>query len=368
MCGLLAATLVCVARAQQPQPESHPRPESQPPSQSKSQPPSQLQPQSTLQPSPTNDLDQFMARVLERRSQNWRTLRDYVLNEKEHFELLGPGRAHLFGTQREFTWYLRDGVLVRSPVRFDGVKIGDTERKRYEDNWTRQEHQREERRARRLARANPAGAGASAATETSSDGEPDENGDGRTRGQVGDVAALAREGAEPRFISQAYFMNFHFEPGNYYLAGRETLEGREVLRIEYYPTHLFDDHHKRRTDKPDAEEQEFERKFNKVALITLWVDPQEHQIVKFTFTNVDFGFLPGRWLVRADDMTASMVMSQPIQGIWLPREISGSGRLTLANGTYELRYGREFFDYQQGEVKTKIRSFTPKDLEPGWEP
>jgi hypothetical protein len=282
-------------------------------------------------PSDTNDLDAFMARVLQRRSENWKTLHDYVLNEKEHFELLGPGRARLFGSLREFTWYLRDGVLVRSPVKFDGVAIGVDERKRYEDNWTKEEQQREQRRAER-----------------------------RVRRDSTDVAALAREGAEPRFISESYFMNFHFEPGNYFLAGRETLEGREVLRIEYYPTHLFDEgrHHREQQDK---EEQDIERKLNKVALVTLWVDPQEHQIVKFTFQNVDFGFLPGRWLVRADTMTASMVMSQPIQGIWLPREISGNGRLTLATGSYEVRYGREFFDYQQGEVKTKIRGFTPKD-------
>ena len=75
-----------------------------------------------------NDLDAFMARVLQRRSENWKTLHDYVLNEKEHFDLLGPGRARLFGSNREFTWYLRDGTLVRSPVRFDGVNIGADER------------------------------------------------------------------------------------------------------------------------------------------------------------------------------------------------------------------------------------------------
>ena len=108
-------------------------------------------------------------------------------------------------------------------------------------------------------------------------------------------------------------------------------------------------------------EEEIGRQFNKVALVTLWVDPEEHQIVKFTFSNVDFGFLPGRWLVRADDMTASMVMSQPITGIWLPREISAGGRVTLANGSYEITYGRQFYDYQQGEVKTRIRGFTPKE-------
>jgi hypothetical protein len=286
-----------------------------------------------------NDLDAFMARVLQRRSENWKTLHDYVLNEKEHFDLLGPGRMRLFGQLREYTWYLRDGVLVRSPVKFDGVAIGLDERTRYEEKWGREERERDTRRTQRKT----------------------DRAKGGPRDGDQDVAALAREAAEPRIISQAYFMDFHFEPGNYYLAGRETLEGREVLRIEYYPTHLFDHHEDHDADTSDKEEQEYERKFNKVALVTLWVDPHEEQIVKFTFSNVDFGFLPGRWLVRADDMTASMVMSQPIPGIWLPREISGSGRLTLANGSYELRYGREFFDYRQGDVKTRIQGYTPKD-------
>jgi hypothetical protein len=293
---------------------------------------------------PTNDLDAFMARVLERRSENWKALKDYVLNEKEHFELLGPGRELLFGTRREYTWYLREGTLVRSPVRFDGVAIGPDERKRYEDNWTKDERQRDARRARRNR------------DRAKDDPEPTSD--------ATDIAALAREANEPRIISQAYFMDFHFEPGNYYLAGRETFEGREVLRIEYYPTHLFDHHQDHHTESSkDKDEVNFERQFNKVALVTLWVDPQEQQIVKFTFQNMDFGFLPGRWLVRADDVSASMVMSQPIKGIWLPREISGQGRITLANGSYEVRYGREFSDYQQGEVKTRIRGYTPQQQE-----
>ena len=33
---------------------------------------------------------------------------------------------------------------------------------------------------------------------------------------------------------------------------------------------------------------------NKVALITLWVEPSTHQIVKYTFDNVDFEFPAGR--------------------------------------------------------------------------
>jgi hypothetical protein len=321
----------------------------------------------------TNDLDAFMARVLERRSENWKALKDYVLNEREHFELLGPGRQRLFGTNREYTWYLRDGMLVRSPVRFDGVGISAEERKKYEENWTRDERANEARRARRAARRAKADSkdqkeAADADDDSDSEEREAKNKDGEKALAEGDVTALAREASEPRIISQAYFMDFHFEPGNYYLAGREMLEGRQVLRIEYYPEHLFDTHQSHRprkdekkSDKDVQMEQDFERKFNKVALVTLWVDPKEYQIVKFTFSNVDFGFLPGRWLVRADDMTASMVMGQPINGIWLPREISGSGRITLANGSYEIRYGREFTDYQQGEVKTRIRGYTPKE-------
>ena len=42
-------------------------------------------------------------------------------------------------------------------------------------------------------------------------------------------------------------MDFKFEPGNYYLAGREKLEGQDVLRIEYYPTNLFNDEDDKKT-------------------------------------------------------------------------------------------------------------------------
>ena len=43
---------------------------------------------------------------------------------------------------------------------------------------------------------------------------------------------------------------------------------------------------------------------NKNALVTLWVDPAEHQILKYDFENIDLDFLPGRSLVRIDGMNA----------------------------------------------------------------
>ena len=51
-------------------------------------------------------------------------------------------------------------------------------------------------------------------------------------------------------------MDFKFEPGNYYLAGREQLEGQQVLRIEYYPTRMFnDDDDEGRATRPTRRKQ-----------------------------------------------------------------------------------------------------------------
>lgn len=307
-----------------------------------------------------SDLDAFMAQVLERRNDAWRALHDYILSEREHFELLGPGDIRLFGGLREYTWFVRDGYLIRSPLRFNGVAPSPRERQEFEDRWLEGEQSREKRAAEKDAKK-------ASEKETKGDGAPD-----------GDEVSLVGKGFEPRFISEAYFMQFKFDPGNYYLAGRETLEGRRVLRIEYYPKQLYrdDDHDKgpkedsprppKRQTRDQKQQQEMkdygdevERKFNKVALITLWVDPVERQIVKYTFDNTELNFLPGRWLVRVGDVSASMTMGQPIGQVWLPRAIEMRASLTLANGDYEGRYGRQFFDYKQGEVKARIRSYTP---------
>jgi hypothetical protein len=39
-----------------------------------------------------SDLDAFMEKVLARRDDNWKKLQQYVLEEKEAFDLTGPGR------------------------------------------------------------------------------------------------------------------------------------------------------------------------------------------------------------------------------------------------------------------------------------
>src|SRR6266540_4595885 len=65
---------------------------------------------------PQTDLDAFMRQVVARRDDNWKKLQQYVLDERETIHLQGPGRVPLWGERRDYTWYIRDGFFVRSPV------------------------------------------------------------------------------------------------------------------------------------------------------------------------------------------------------------------------------------------------------------
>jgi hypothetical protein len=319
--------------------------------------------QAQAPPAKLTDLDTFMARVLERREETWRTLHDYVLDETEQFRILGPGGVPLHGMKREFTWYVRDGFLVRSPLKYDGVALGESDRRAYEQRWLEEEKRREERAAKRASEARadaakPAGDRPADAAAPPG-GEPS-------------LQNFVDQRGEPRFVSEAYFLRFKFEPGKYYLAGREMLNGRPVVKIEYYPTRLFqnEEHreeegkkHEVRADraKDKEEEEAYRQKFNKVALVTVWVDPGEHQIVRYTFDNIDFGFLPGRWLVRLDEIRASMTMAKVLDGVWLPEEIELRGGLSLASGAYRFEYGRRFTNYRKAETGARIRDMTPRD-------
>ena len=123
------------------------------------------------------------------------------------------------------------------------------------------------------------------------------------------------------------------------------------MKIEYYPTDLFDDG----SDPDDSElNARINRGFNKTTLVTLWIDPKAYQIVKYTFDNTGLDFLPGRWLARVDDLQASMEMGQPIGDVWLPLRVTVSGRITMALGDFEVRFTREFIDYREAKTAGRL--------------
>jgi hypothetical protein len=282
------------------------------------------------------DLDAFMHQVLARRDENWKKLQQYVLDERETIDMRGPGRALIWGDRREYTWYIRDGFFVRSPVKFNGVAISDEDRRKYEDTYLERQRRRERRRS---------------GNQTQTEGPT-----------PSDVEGLLRQTREPEFISSAYFLRFRFEEGKYALVGRETLDGArpiDTLRIEYYPANLFRGTDRRRREKETTPEDraydaEFRRLMNKTAVVTLWIEPDIHQIVKYTFDNIAFDFLPVQWLVHVDELHASMAMNEPFPDVWLPGTLDFQAALTLAVGQFDLRYGLEYRDYRRADVKTKV--------------
>lgn len=287
---------------------------------------------------PAQDLDAFMAEVLARRDENWKKLQQYVLEERETLQVIGPDGGRIHGFAHDYTWFIRDGYFVRSPLVFDGVRVSDTDRTAYEQRWIAREQRREAERRR-------------ANTGTDAAAAPKEE----PITPAGAAPAAVSGAVEPRFVSAAYFLRFKFDPGHYAFVGRETWRGREVLKIEYYPSKLFTEGRTRANRRARERDDLIEEKMNKVSLVTLWIEPTQHQIVQYTFDNVDPDFLPGRSLVRVDELHASMEMTEAFPAVWLPATIAMRFGLLTALGPLAARYDVRYHDHRLAEVTTRVR-------------
>ena len=294
-----------------------------------------------------SDLDAFMERVLARRDDNWKKLQQYVLEEKEAFDLTGPGGLPLWGIRREYSWFIRQGIFVRSPVKANGVALSEADRRKAEDEWRRREANREERRQRRAERRvvviDPTEVKVTDGQTTPAD-------------LPSNVDDLLKQGSDPQFVSSSYFLKFRFEKGHYALAGREKVDDRDALKIEYYPgTGLFNEGKSRPNRKVRDKEDEIEQKMNKVSLVTLWVDPKTDQILQYTFDDIDMDFFPGRALLRVSDLKATMRMSQAFPEVWLPRSIEMHFGMMMAVGAIDATYTVDYLNYKQANVTYKIK-------------
>jgi len=300
-----------------------------------------------------SDLDAFMKQVIARRDDNWKKLQQYILDEHEVVDLRGPSRLPLWGEQRDYTWYIRDGFFVRSPVKVNGVSVPESDRRKAEADYLTRQQAREKRRGRGQD---------GSSLSVSPDGVQLQLGDRDPNAEpAAAVDGLLKQTRQPDFVSSAYFLRFKFDEGKYALVGNETLDGREVLHVEYYPSKLFGGTDRRqRKDKQTSDDDRaydalMQRMMNKVSLVSLWVEPKAHQIVKYTFTNLPFDFLPAQWLVRIDELHATMTMGQPFPDVWLPRDLEFDFRMLLALGPVDMRYALAYHDYRQPDVTTKVR-------------
>ena len=307
-------------------------------------------------PSAQSDLDTLMSQVLDRRDDNWKKLQQYTLTERETLQITALAVFRIFGFEREYLWFPRQGFFVRSPLKADGVAISEDRRQRDEDQWLRNAQNAEKRRQERAEKAVTSGAAA----------------EGNVPVALGPLGDLALTGAvedvisqtfEPGFIQSSNFMRFKFEGGQYALAGRERMLDLDVLKIEYYPKVLFDDAKNRRCEGDNAKhcekeknaEADIQRKLSKVSLATLWVDPAERQILRYEFRFQDMDFLPGRAIVQVDSTRATMQMAEPFANVWLPASVSMRFRLGSAVGPLEARYDVKYGDYRLPETSGRVR-------------
>ncbi len=304
-------------------------------------------------PPAQSDLDAFMQKVMLRRDDNWKKFQQYVLDEREQIEFRGPGKLPLWGDRREYTWYLRDGFFVRSPVRANGVAVPEDDRRTYEAEFLRRQQARDKRRVALTV----------GTTTEVKELPPPERGAAIEPDAPGDTQSLIRQTREPQFISSAYFLKFKFEEGKYTFVGRETIDGRELLKIEYFPAMLFSKEQNSRQHrrdmgqklKEDNQDAALERMLNKVSLVTLWVEQSTHQIVKYNFDNVNVDFLPAAWLARLTDLRATMTMHQPFPDVWLPKDVDFYFSAMLAIGEMDARYRLNYYNYKLASATARIK-------------
>jgi hypothetical protein len=319
-------------------------------------------PSAALEPSAAqSDLDAFMEKVLARRDDNWKKLQQYVLEEKEAFDVTGPGRFPLWGMRREYAWFIRDGIFVRSPVTADGVKLSEADRRKEEDKWLRRQKNRDERakrNAERRAKGEPEERGSTSVSigPTGVDVSTSDDNKDPAQTPITNTEDLLKQVREPQFVSSAYFLKFRFEKGHYALAGREKIGDIQALKIEYYPKEgLFKDGRSKPDKKVKDQDDLIEEKMNKASIVTLWIEPKTYQIVQYTFKDLDWDFFPGRSLVRIGDTQATMQMGQAFPNIWLPSSIEMQFEMMLAIGAVDAAYRVDYVNYKEAAVTYKIK-------------
>src|SRR5690606_16117929 len=107
--------------------------------------------------------------------------------------------------------------------------------------------------------------------------------------------------------------------------------------------------------KEDNYEAQLEKMLNKVSLVTLWIEPSSHQIVKYEINNVNLDFLPAAWLLRMTDAKASMLMHQPFPDVWLPKTIDFYFAVMLAVGELDMRHRITYDNYKLASTVSRIK-------------
>jgi hypothetical protein len=70
---------------------------------------------------------------------------------------------------------------------------------------------------------------------------------------------------------------------------------------------------------------------------------------------VQLDYLPVAWLARMEALRATMTMSEPFKGVWLPRDVEIQFSALLAVGPFDVRYRLEYIDYREAITSGRIK-------------
>jgi hypothetical protein len=284
----------------------------------------------------TSDVDTFMRGVLEHRDDNWKHVKEFAFDESESFDArTGTGRT-IWGFTREFAWSPSgDGTFVRSPIGVNGVGLSEAERRTAEREWIRRRAVTDQQQKHAELEFGKGGLVINPYT-------------------IADIAindqtvlrAIERT-FQPGSIDTAYLTHLTFDHGTYAFVGRETMMGRDVYRVEYYPRQFFSNPDTATRPPTEGVVPWMEEKMDKTSLVTFWVDPLQYQILRYEFANHDFGFMPGRTYARLDDLRVSLRMREASPQVWLPDAMDVRVAMTTASGTVDAQYQVRYHHFRQ---------------------
>lgn len=247
-------------------------------------------------PSESSDIDEFIKEVYDNREAGWALLLSYNFTEDANITISNRSTGLPLQSRKEkYVWFTREGKLVRSPVISNGAGVPEGERLAYEDEFL----------------------------------------NGGKKGKR--RADLTKDG----------FFNLTYEPGTYFYAGEEMVNGRETVIIEYYPREHFT---KTGRDPIGNQGDKYDPSFDKTSLVKMWIDRDEKQIVKVDFQNASLDYLPGSWLVSLDFFNASLTMKRNQRGDWLPHFLTLDTVINQAEQSLEISLERSFSDYRRTGV------------------
>jgi len=240
------------------------------------------------QRSAESSLDALMREVLQERDRTTGRLLRFAFRETEVLSVRGQDEvAPLQSSVRELAWGERDGLLVREAVSRDGVAVEEPGH-----SW-----------------------------------DPVE------------IPPPERFSLD-RFWAWDGIFYFPYEPGRYFLAGVETFEGQEVLRVEYYPRLLF--------ARP-GDGSAIGAEVDATSLVTMLVSRAQRRIVAWHYQSIGLQFLPFRWLVQVGAVSASMIIDAAPDGTWLPRRAVLRARASTAPSQITLQVTRDFYDIREAD-------------------